>query len=108
MPPDPAPTTGRWTAKTVAGPLCSENVLGSMSAVGVALDGSTDMEAEGDESHELWGRMQEAAWQRGEVPPVVNREWWALAAAGHRLKAALSAFLEYAEQAEQGGQEPSD
>jgi hypothetical protein len=66
------------------------------------------MEAEGDESHELWGRMQEAAWQRGEVPPVVNREWWALAAAGHRLKAALSTFLEYAEQAEQGGQEPSD
>jgi hypothetical protein len=66
------------------------------------------MEGEDDESRELWGRMQEAAWQRDEVPPVVNREWWALASAGRRLKAALSAFLEYAEQAEQGGQEPSD
>jgi hypothetical protein len=60
---------------------------------------SADMEGEDDESRELWGRMQEAAWQRDEVPPVVNREWWALASAGRRLKAALSAFLEYAEQA---------
>jgi hypothetical protein len=69
---------------------------------------SVDMEGEDDESRELWGRMQEAAWRRNEVPPVVNREWWALASAGRRLKAALSAFLKYAEQAEQGGQEPSD
>ena len=61
-----------------------------------------------DRSDEVWEQMQEGAWQRGETPPVVNKDWWELACAARRLKAALSGFLEYAERAEQGGEEPTD